>query len=58
MADLASMVQVSIAAYVAGGSFVGLAYFDYYYHLIAIILVLNKVMLEKYLTEHAAEEEV
>jgi probable O-glycosylation ligase (exosortase A-associated) len=57
MADLASMVQVSIAAYVAGGSFLGLAYFDYYYHLIAI-LVLTKVMLEKYLTEHAAEEEV
>nr|QNO45283.1 hypothetical protein GHMBFEBI_00017 [Methanosarcinales archaeon ANME-2c ERB4] len=57
MADLASMVQVSIAAYVAGGSFLGLAYFDYYYHLIAI-LVLTKLMLEKYLTEHAAEEEV
>jgi len=49
MADLASMVQVSIAAYVAGGSFLGLAYFDYYYHLIAI-LVLTKIMLEKELT--------
>ena len=57
MADLASMVHVSIAAYVAGGSFVGLAYFDYYYHLIAI-LVVTKVMLEKYLAEHAVEEEV
>ena len=56
MADLASMVQVSIAAYVTGGSFLGLAYFDYYYHLIAI-LVLTKVMLEKYLAEHAGEEE-
>ncbi len=56
MADLASMVQVSIAAYVTGGSFLGLAYFDYYYHLIAI-LVLTKVMLEKYLAEHAGEVE-
>ena len=57
MSDLASMVQVSIAAYVAGGSFLGLAYFDYYYHLIAI-LVVTKVMLEKHLAEHAVEEEV
>ena len=57
MADLASMVQVSIAAYVAGGSFLGLAYFDYYYHLIAI-LVVTKVILEKHLTEHTGEEEV
>ena len=57
MADLASMVQVSIAAYVAGGSFLGLAYFDYYYHLIAI-LVVTKVMLEKYQAEHAVEKEV
>ena len=57
MADLASMVQVSIAAYVAGGSFLGLAYFDYYYHLIAI-LVLTRVMLEKYQAEHVAKEEV
>ena len=57
MADLASMVQVSIAAYVAGGSFLGLAYFDYYYHLIAI-LVLTRVMLKKYQAEHVAKEEV
>ena len=57
MADLASMVHVSIAAYVVGGSFLGLAYFDYYYHLIAI-LVVTKVLLEKYLTEHTVEDEV
>ncbi|MBW2663885.1 MAG: putative O-glycosylation ligase, exosortase A system-associated, partial [Deltaproteobacteria bacterium] len=57
MADLASMVHVSIAAYVVGGSFLGLAYFDYYYHLIAILIV-TKVMLEKQLTEHGVEEEV
>jgi len=53
MADLASMIQVSMVAYVVGGSFLGLAYFDYYYHLIAM-LVLCKVTLVKYQNEHAA----
>jgi hypothetical protein len=33
--DLAAMLQVSIIGYAAGGAFLGLAYFDYYYHLIA-----------------------
>lgn len=38
-ADLAAMVQVSIIGYAAGGAFLGLAYFDYYYHLIAITVI-------------------
>ncbi|MCK4622638.1 MAG: putative O-glycosylation ligase, exosortase A system-associated [Desulfuromonadales bacterium] len=54
MADLASMIQVSLVAYCAGGFFLGLAYFDYYYHLIAI-LVLCKVMLEKQKAEQEAD---
>lgn len=37
--DLAAMVQVSIIGYAAGGAFLGLAYFDYYYHLIAMIVI-------------------
>jgi len=37
--DLASMVQVSIIGYAVGGAFLGLAYFDLYYHLIAIALL-------------------
>ena len=42
--DLAAMTQVSILGYAVGGAFLGLAYFDLYYHLICII-VLNKVIL-------------
>lgn len=38
-ADLAGMVQVSMIGYAAGGAFLGLAYFDLYYHLIVMILV-------------------
>lgn len=37
--DLAAMIQVSIIAYMAAGAFLGLAYFDYIYHLVAITAV-------------------
>jgi probable O-glycosylation ligase (exosortase A-associated) len=37
--DLASMVQVSMIGYAVGGAFLGLAYFDLYYHLVAITLL-------------------
>lgn len=38
--DLAAMIQVSMVGFATGGAFLGLAYFDYYYHLV-IILVLT-----------------
>jgi probable O-glycosylation ligase (exosortase A-associated) len=37
--ELASMLQVSLIGYGVSGAFLGLAYFDYYYHLIAITLI-------------------
>ncbi len=37
--DLAAMLQVSMVAYMTGGAFLGLAYFDYIYHLIAIAAI-------------------
>jgi probable O-glycosylation ligase (exosortase A-associated) len=40
-ADLAAMVQVSIVGYMVGGAFLGLAYFDLFYHLVAILLILS-----------------
>lgn len=39
--DLASMLQVSLAGYAASGAFLGLAYFDLYYHLIALVVLLK-----------------
>lgn len=41
IADLASMVQVSLVGYAASGAFLGLAYFDFYYHLIALVVLLK-----------------
>jgi probable O-glycosylation ligase (exosortase A-associated) len=38
-ADLAAMVQVSIAAYAVAGLFLNLATFDLYYHLVAIVVI-------------------
>lgn len=38
--DLAAMVQVTLVGYLSAGAFLGLAYFDYVYHLVAIVVVL------------------
>lgn len=42
--DLSRMVFVSIIAYAAGGAFLGLAYFDLYYHLIALLLLTQQAV--------------
>jgi len=38
-ADLAAMIQVSMVGYASAGAFLGLSYFDLYYHLIAITVM-------------------
>jgi putative inorganic carbon (hco3(-)) transporter len=37
--DLSAMIQVSLIAYISAGAFLGLMYFDYLYHLIALTVV-------------------
>jgi probable O-glycosylation ligase (exosortase A-associated) len=37
--DLAAMIQVSMVGYATAGAFLGLSYFDLYYHLIAITVL-------------------
>lgn len=44
--ELATMVQVSLIAYLVAGAFLGMAYFDYYYNLVLIVVVM-KVMLRR-----------
>lgn len=39
---LARMIQVSLVAYMTGGAFLSLAYFDLPWHLIAIVLILQR----------------
>jgi probable O-glycosylation ligase (exosortase A-associated) len=54
-ASLASMIQVSLVGYAVGGAFLGLAYFDLYYALVAILVVTKTWLLE---SESAAREAV
>ena len=54
--DLAMMAQVSLVGYAVSGAFPGLAYFDLYYNLVAIV-ILVKVMVREHLEEMAAEFE-
>jgi probable O-glycosylation ligase (exosortase A-associated) len=39
IADLAAMIQVSLVGFASAGAFLGLAYFDYYYTLIALVVL-------------------
>ncbi len=39
--DLAAMIQVSLVGYMSAGAFLGLAYFDYVYHLVAVAVVVH-----------------
>jgi probable O-glycosylation ligase (exosortase A-associated) len=56
--ELASMVQVSLIGFAAGGAFLGLAYFDLPYNLIALLVALQQVVtraLEQRASESSAE---
>lgn len=44
MGELAAMVQVSLIAYLSAGAFLGMAYFDYYYNLILIVIVMKMLL--------------
>ena len=42
--NLAAMLQVSLVGYAVGGAFLGLAYFDLFYHLVALLAVTRAVV--------------
>ncbi|MBS0175600.1 MAG: putative O-glycosylation ligase, exosortase A system-associated [Nitrospira sp.] len=42
--ELATMTQVSLVAYLAAGAFLGMAYFDYYYNLVLIMIVMKAIL--------------
>jgi probable O-glycosylation ligase (exosortase A-associated) len=45
--DLAAMTQVSMIGYATCGAFLGLSYFDYYWHLVAIMVILNHLVTQQ-----------
>jgi probable O-glycosylation ligase (exosortase A-associated) len=42
--DLSAMIQTSLAAYLSAGAFLGLMYFDYVYHLVALSVVVHELV--------------
>ena len=46
LADLAKMTQVSLLAYLTGGAFLGLAFFDLPYHLMCFIVISGMILKE------------
>ena len=40
------MIQTSMLAYMLGGAFLGRAYFDLFYHLVAVIVILGRLVAE------------
>ena len=54
-ADLAAMVQVSIAAYAVAGLFLNLATFDLYYHLIAIVVIASSLVRQRLAADAPAD---
>jgi O-antigen ligase len=44
MATLARMVQVSLVAYATAGAFLGMAYFDYAYNLVLIVVLCKAIL--------------
>jgi probable O-glycosylation ligase (exosortase A-associated) len=55
-ADLASMIQVSLMGYAAAGAFLGLAYFDLYYDLIAIMVICSLLLKDQILHTQAVAD--
>lgn len=54
--DLAAMLQVGIVGYAVGGAFLGLAYWDMPYHLVALSVLVRKAV-EEELTKEAPSAE-
>lgn len=57
IADYSDMLQVSVIAFMVCGAFLGRAYFDLFYNVV-IMSVILKVLAKKELRKQAAEEEV
>ena len=54
--DFARMLQVSLVAYAAAGSFLGLAYFDLYYHMVAMTVICKLLVVQQLAQRGNAQE--
>jgi hypothetical protein len=54
---LGRMIQVSLVSYAVAGAFLGLAYFDLYYNLLALVVVSRVLLLSSAATVHVEATE-
>ena len=48
LCDLMAMTQVSMVAYLVAGAFLGLAYFDYFYNLVLIVVIAKDLVASRH----------
>jgi probable O-glycosylation ligase (exosortase A-associated) len=53
-ADLATMCQVSIIGYAVAGAFLSMPYYDFYYYVIAVLVLIEKLLVRKPATDEIA----
>jgi probable O-glycosylation ligase (exosortase A-associated) len=53
--DLAAMSQVSLIGYLVGGAFLSLAYYDYFYYVLAALVITRKVIAPRVAARGAAK---
>jgi len=51
--ELGAMIQVSLAGYACSGAFLGLAYFDFLYSIVALVVVLHEITVRSLAEAHA-----
>ncbi|RME67420.1 MAG: hypothetical protein D6782_02635 [Alphaproteobacteria bacterium] len=56
--DLAKMLQVALIAYATAGAFLSLAKFDFYYHICAMTLILQRIVEARLATARALPQAV
>jgi len=56
--DLAAMTQVSMIGYATCGAFLGLSYFDFYWHLVAIMVILDHLVKQEAAVTTRADADV
>jgi hypothetical protein len=48
------MIQVSLAAFIIGGTFLPMSYWDYFYHLVSFVILLQAIAVKEGLLSPAA----
>jgi O-antigen ligase len=54
LVNYCKMIQISLAAFIIGGTFLPMSYWDYFYHLVSFVILLRAIALKEGLLSPAA----